>query len=137
MVIWKFSASLDWSLRKALSDRSLLISQTISGTMKPRMMPDRWVSIASVRSSCEAGIAASFSSLMVFPRVDLDGSGPLPSNHLPGPASIRARHRHPTHQDRAGEDVRAAVDVAADRLDGLEHALEVAGDGDPIDRPRD
>src|SRR5690348_2864693 len=85
MVIWKFSASLACALSQLLSARSLWISHTINGTMKPRMIPDRWVINAMLRSSellpavgaGGGGVADSGGTLIAnLPsRLRLDGAG--------------------------------------------------------------
>src|SRR5690348_7881697 len=86
MVIWKFSASLACALSQLLSARSLWISHTINGTMNPRMMPDRWVINAMLRSSellpavgagGGGGVADSGGTLIAnLPsRLRLDGAG--------------------------------------------------------------
>ena len=57
-VIWKFSASFDWSVTKALLASSLLISQMISAPMKPVKMPSRCAARAMVRWSAGTLLAA-------------------------------------------------------------------------------
>src|SRR5690606_35647107 len=51
--------------------------------------------------------------------------------------SAVAGHRHPPHQDGPGPQVRAGIDVAAHGLDAGEHLLQVAGDGEAVDRVAD
>ncbi|KAG1465211.1 hypothetical protein G6F57_013441 [Rhizopus arrhizus] len=58
MVIWKFSASLAWSVTKALPASSLLISQMISGPMNQVKMPSRCAARAMVRWSAGASVVA-------------------------------------------------------------------------------
>src|SRR5690606_10175649 len=53
---------------------------------------------------------------------------------VPRRCLLPAGRRHPADQDRAGPDVRARVDVAADRIDPAEHRAQVASDGDAVKR---
>src|SRR5690606_4977375 len=148
-VIWKFSASLDWLVRKPLSDLSLFISQMISGTMKPRKMPEMWVIIARVRSSCGAlpfcttsFICLPFSELAAPPwrrqrrQLSWVSVGTVKNGAIRAGSAL-AGHGHAPDQHRADADVRAPVDVGTHRLDGLEDVLQAAGDGDLVHRVRD
>ena len=56
-VIWKFSASLDWSTTKPLDASSLLTSQMISAPIGPVTMPSRCASSDMVRWSWGASPA--------------------------------------------------------------------------------
>src|SRR5690606_37617096 len=162
-VMLKFSASLAWSSTKGMVSR--FISQMISGPRKQPMLKaqpavtrppsraDRCANIAHCRSSAEiplAGVSGGGgggawtvgSSVISLPSRPVDGANGRAPPHAPDSIpsfdrSIRPRHGHRAHQDRARADVRTRVDVAAHRLDGPEHVAQVAGDGEAIDRMDD
>src|SRR5690606_29205931 len=141
-VIWKFSASLAWSVTNPLAASSLLTNQMTSAPMKPVMMPSRWASSAMVRWSCGAapsgaggGAVTLSNSLILFPDSVLKVAAPSGPPRRGG-YSICAGNGHFTYQNRPGAHVRAQVGLAADRLDPGKHLAQVAGDGQPIHRIR-
>src|SRR5687768_9169600 len=150
-VILKFSASLAWSATKGMV--SFFISQMTSGPRKKPQPPtadvsrppasaDRWANIAHCRSSAGMVLAVptgtgSISFIRGSPH-ECAGSAPDAMSSA-GQVEVKrrsafARDGHPADQDRTGTDVRARIDIVADRLDRLEHRLEVAGDGDAVHR---
>src|SRR5690606_21983783 len=156
-VMLKFSASLAWSSTKDMV--SFFMSQITSGPMKQPMLPaqpavtmppasaDRCANMAHWRSSAGMPLSApTGAGLMSF-------IVSLPSHWAPlrrqrpmsvdWPVASRATHSargpghdHAAYQDRPGADVRSRVDFAAHGLDRAEHRLQVAGDGDAVDRIR-